>query len=320
MEEQSMTDRPLMVYTLTHPWIQEVVAEVAPPEFDVVFVELDDAAAVAEVFPRADALVCLTLTGEQAALLTNCKLVMHNGVGYDGIARAVLAGMDIPLAITPAMTPEGVAEHVFLMMLALSRQLPAMQTSMRAGGWDMLGWRQGSHNLAGRTLGIVGVGRIGRRVAAVGQAFGMQVLGNDIVPFAADLAQAVTFDHLVATADLITVHVPLTDQTHKMFGAAQFGAMKPGTLFVNASRGPTYQLDALHASVASGHLGGAAIDVFDPEPPPADHPILQMANVICTPHIASGTVERQYAINRAQFANAQRVLAGDDPENEVPAD
>ncbi len=312
-----MTKRPLLVFTLLHPWIREVVAEVAPPEFDVEFLDLDDDAAVAQVLPRADALVCLHLNPQQASLLNRCKLVMHNGVGYDAIARETLAEMAIPLAITPAMTPEGVAEHVFLMMLALSRQLPAMQKSMRSGAWNMLGWRQGSHNLATRTLGIVGVGRIGRRVASVGAAFNLNVVGNDIIEIPSGLAEPIAFDELIATADLITVHVPLTDATHKMFGATEFAAMKAGTIYVNASRGPTFDLDALYESVVSGHLGGAAIDVFDPEPPPADHPILQLSNVICTPHIASGTVERQYAINRAQFANAQRVLAGESPENEI---
>lgn len=328
--ESAESARPLAVWTTCHPWIQTVVAELQPDDIDVMFLDLEDEAAVAEVLPRATTIVCLRLSADHARLLTRCKLVMHNGVGYDGIALDVLKGMGIPVALTPAMTPEGVAEHVFMLLLALSKQLPAVQESMRSGEWNMFGWRQGSHNVAYKTLGIVGLGRIGKRVAHLASAFGCRVLATDILyaPNGPDPVptamvdeygvESVTWDQLLAESDLLTVHVPLTDRTHKMFGAAEFAAMKPGTLFVNASRGPVCDLDALADAVASGHLGGAGVDVFDPEPPPADHPILQISNVICTPHVASGTVERQYAINRAQFENTARVLRGDPANNLLP--
>ena len=99
--------------------------------------------------------------------------------------------------------------------------------------------------------------------------------------------------------------------------AEQFAAMKPGAMFINASRGPTYDLDALYDALTSGHLRGAGLDVFDPEPPPLDHPIFELPNVVFTPHIASGTVERQYAINTAQFENCQRLEAGLEPVNKI---
>jgi len=312
----------LVVYTTCHPWIQEVVAEVMPDGFRVEFLDLNDDAAVAATLPHADFIVCLSLSPAQVALLERCQLVMHNGVGYDAIAIDDLAARGIPVAITPTMTPEGVAEHVFMMVLALSKQLPAVQESMRSGKWNMLGWREGSHNIAYKTMGIVGLGRIGKRVAHVAHAFGCRVLYADIVDMPADLEarydlDRVSLDELLAASDIVTVHTPLTDATAGMFGAEQFAAMKPGSIFINASRGPTYDIDALHAAVVSGHLFGAGIDVFDPEPPRHDHPILQLTNVIATPHIASGTVERQYAINRAQFANCQRVLAGELPNDQI---
>jgi len=318
----SKTARPLVVWTTCHPWIQEVVAEVQPPEFDVEFLDIDDPEACAHVLPQATAVVCLTMTNEQARLLQQCRLVMHNGVGYDGIALDTLEEMGIPVAVTPTMTPEGVAEHMMMLILALSKQLPAVQTSMRSGDWNMLGWRQGSHNLAYKTLGIVGVGRIGSRVARVAHAFGCKVIYTDVVDIDPDLVsqyemEKVSLDELISTADIVTLHVPLTDVTRKMMGADQFAAMKPGSIFINTCRGETYDIDALHEAVISGHLFGAGIDVFDPEPPPVDHPILQLDNVICTPHIASGTVERQYAINRAQFLNIQTVLAGNEPNDRI---
>lgn len=318
----SPADRHLVVYTLCHPWIQQVVDEVKPDEFDVEFLDLNDAAACAEVLPRADFVVCLTLTTEQCALLSQCKLVMHNGVGYDGIDLDALAAAGIPVAVTPAMTPEGVAEHVFMMVLGLSKQLPAVQQSMRSGEWNMFGWREGSHNVAYKTMGIVGLGRIGKRVAHLAHAFGCTVLYSDVVDIDPALEakyelKRVPLDELLAQSDIVTMHVPLTEQTHKMIGADQLAMMKPGAFFINASRGPVADLEAIYSAVESGHLGGVGIDVFDPEPPPGDHPILRLPNVIATPHIASGTVERQYAINTAQFANCQRVLAGQAANDQI---
>jgi len=312
--------KPLVVWTTCHPWIQAVVAEVQPPEFDVEFLDLNDRTAAAETLPRATALICLSLTTEQARLLHQCKLVMHNGVGYDAIDVDTLTEMGIPVAITPVMTPEGVAEHALLLMLALSKQLPAVQHSMKSGQWDMLGWRQGSHNLTDKTLGIIGLGRIGKRLAHVAHAFGCRLLYTDPVPAPPELVEAYGLERverheLIAQADIVTLHVPLTDTTQAMFGAAEFAAMKSGALFINTSRGPTYDLDALVESVESGHLLGAGVDVFDPEPPLPDHKVFSVMNIITTPHISSGTVERQYAINRAQFANVERVLAGHEPND-----
>ncbi|MEM7119105.1 MAG: 2-hydroxyacid dehydrogenase [Chloroflexota bacterium] len=315
--------RPLITFTTCHPWIQNVVTEVQPPEFYICFLELADTAAAEEILPKTDCLICTSLGATQARWLTNCKLVMHNGVGYDAIAVDTLREMGIPVAVTPAMTPEGVAEHTFMLILALSKQLPAVQQSMRSGGWNMFGWREGSHNVAGKTLGIVGLGRIGKRVAHLAHAFGCTVLYNDIVPMPAELEerlglQRVNLETLLAQSDIVTLHVPLTEQTEGMIGAAEFAKMAPQTMFINTCRGKTVDLDALYESVVSGHLLGAGIDVYHPEPPPTDHPILQLPNVICTPHIASGTVERQYAINRAQFENCKRVLGGKRPLNLIP--
>lgn len=299
-----------------------MVAEVQPDEFDVEFLDLTDDAAVVATLPRTDFLICLSLDTEQCRLLEQCKLVMHNGVGYDAIDIETLTAMGIPVAVTPVMTPEGVAEHALLLILALSKQLPAVQQSMKSGQWNMLGWREGSHNLSYKTLGIIGVGRIGKRIAHLAHAFGCRILYTDIVEAPAELVEAyglerVERDELIAQSDIITLHVPLTDETRDMFGAQQFAAMKPGAIFINTSRGPTYDLDALVDAVESGHLFGAGVDVFDPEPPPGDHRVFSVMNIITTPHISSGTVERQYAINRAQFANAQRVLAGQEPNDRI---
>ena len=315
-----VNEKPLVVFTTYHPWIQQVAAEVQPPEFEVEFLDLEDETAVARLLPRAHFLVCIVLSEEQASLLQRCRLVMVNGVGFDRIPLETLRSLNIPVALTPAMTTESVAEHVIMLILALYKQLPAVGQSMQAGKWNMFGWRQGSHSLMGKTVGIVGLGRIGKRAAHLFHAFGCQVIYNDILEMPSNLEERyqlrrVEFDQLLQEAEIVTVHVPLTVLTDGMFGAAEYARMTPQSIFINTSRGRTYDLDALYQAVISGHLFGAGIDVYEPEPPPGSHPILQLPNVICTPHIASGTVERQFAVNRAQFANCQRVLAGQRPLN-----
>lgn len=314
---------PLVVFTTCHPWIQKVVAEVRPAGFDTHFLDINDAQATRSILPQADFLVCLKLTEQQTRLLTNCKLVMLNGVGYDGIPIDILHEMQIPVAITPTYTAEGVAEHALMLMLALSKQLPAVQQSMRAGKWNMFGWRQHSHTLHGKTVGIIGLGRIGKHVAHLVHAFGCRVVYNDIIPIPTTFQQRynlarLDFNTLLQEADIITVHVPLTPLTRKFIGHAEFAQMKPTAMFINTSRGATYDLDALYKAITSGNLLGAGVDVYDPEPPRPDHPIFHLPRVICTPHIASGTVERQYAINRAHFANCQRILDGLTAENLIP--
>jgi phosphoglycerate dehydrogenase-like enzyme len=129
----------------------------------------------------------------------------------------------------------------------------------------------------------------------------------------------VTLDELLSQADIVSVHTPLTSETEGLFGAEEFARMKPGALFINTSRGGTYDMDALYDSLQSGHLGGAGLDVFNPEPPPPDHPITQLPNVICTPHMATGTVEAHQMKAQSQFNNFQRVLRGETPHNLITA-
>src|SRR5205814_9459440 len=127
----------------------------------------------------------------------------------------------------------------------------------------------------------------------------------------------VPFDALLTQADVVTVHVPITPETRGLFGAKEFARMKAGALFINTSRGDTYDMDALYRALSAGELGGAGLDVFNPEPPPADHPIRKLPNVICTPHMATGTVEAHLQKVQAQFDNFRRVLHGELPHNLV---
>jgi phosphoglycerate dehydrogenase-like enzyme len=260
--------------------------------------------------------VTIALPADWVPRLRRCRLVQLQGVGFEAVDVDALASAAIPLAATPEGTTVGVAEHTILLILALFKRLVEVHLSVQHGRFDVHGFRDRCHFFAGKTLGIVGLGRIGRRVAHLSNAFGARVIYNDVAPSSTSVVRETgarfrTFDQLLAEADVVTVHTPLTQDTEGLFGAAEFARMNRGALFINTSRGATYDLDALYDALRSGHLGGAGLDVFDPEPPPSDHPLLRLSNVICTPHMATGTVEAHLQKAQAQFANFRRLLNGE---------
>ena len=310
--------RPLIVYNLGHPWVRSVALEHAPAEFELRFPDDSGPGGIESLLPEADFLVSGRVPPEWVPLLKRCRLVQKYGVGLDTVDVEGLRSAGIPLATSPTLTPEGVAEHTLTLILALWKLLIPIHLSVRDGGFDMFGRRQDIHLLHGKTVGIVGLGRIGRKVARLVHAFEVDTLYYDLFRAPPELerelgARAVSFDEVVTRSDVVTVHTPLTAETRSLFGAPEFARMKPGALFINTCRGDTYDLDALYQALASGHLGGAGLDVFNPEPPPPDHPLLKLPNVVLTPHNASGTVERHHAIAREHFINCQRVLDGEEP-------
>jgi phosphoglycerate dehydrogenase-like enzyme len=311
--------QPVAVFVLTHPWMQKMVRQAAPPGFDVRFLDAGDGEAAASLLPQADFLMTVELPPAWVSLLQRCRLVQLQGVGYDAIDMAGLSRAGIPLAATPEGTIIGVAEHTLMLILALYRQLVPIHESMRAGHFDSLSWRSRSYSLYGKVLGLVGFGRIGQRVGQLAAAFSAHVIYYDIAPAAVEATEASyrPLEALLAEADIVSVHAALTPQTRGLFNAQTLARMKPGALFINTSRGGTYDMDALYAELQSGRLLGAGLDVFNPEPVPPDHPLLRLPNVICTPHIAAGTVDAHLEKARAQFANFQRVLAGQPPDNLV---
>jgi len=317
-----MTDRkPIAAFNLKQKWLQERVLEVAPPEFEVRFPEQGTPGkGWIEIMKDADFLMTCGLRAKHIATLERCKLVQHQGVGHDGIDLDALTEAGIPFAVTPEGTVIGVAEHTILLMLALSKHLVQVHQFVRDGNFNSLAWRPTCHFLNGRTVGILGFGRIGRRAAYLAHAFGVNLLYSDVVRAPEDVekeldAKYVSLEELLSQSDIVSMHTPLTPETEGMLGAEQFALMKKGALFVNTGRGKTYDMDALYESLKSGHIGAAGLDVFNPEPPPSDHPILQLPNVICTPHMATGTVEAHLRKAQAQFANFQRVLRGEAPIN-----
>jgi len=231
---------------------------------------------------------------EQAPKL---RVIGRAGVGVDNIDAEAATRRGIVVMNTPGANAVAVAELTLGLMLALARKLPAANSTMHAGRWEKKSL-QGAE-LRGKTLGILGLGRIGLEVARRARGFGLEIVGSDPFVSAAvareNNVRLVALDELFATSDYITLHVGLTPQTHGIINARTIAAMKKGVRVINCARGELVDEAALAAALKSGHVGGAALDVFTEEPP-KDSPFAGMDNVILTPHIAGSTAEAQEAV------------------------
>jgi phosphoglycerate dehydrogenase-like enzyme len=245
------------------------------------------------------------------------RFLMTPGLGYEGIDLEAAAERGVPVAITVPGNVIEVAEHTILLMLAVSRRLIELDAALRKGEWLMWNRRLQSFNLAGRMLGLVGLGRIGREVALRAEAFGMRIQYAD--PFVSDGYSRVTLDHLLATSDIVSLHVPLSADTRGLMNGARLRQMKQGAILINVSRGELVDEDALVRALESGRVAGAGLDVFAVEPPPVSHPLFPFPNVVLTPHVASGTADglRQKAARYVE--NIQRYLAGQTPHDLIAA-
>lgn len=255
------------------------------------------------------------IIGREAGL----RALIRHGAGLDMIpvAEATVAG--VLVANVPGANALTVAEHVIWTAAALLRRYPQVNRDLRAGGWAA-GRAHSDHGceISGKVLGILGMGSIGRALARIAvHGFGMPVLCHTRSGAAPEGGQSVSFADLLAQSDILALCAPLTDQTRGMVDAAALARMKPGAILVNVARGPLVDEAALIAALASGHLGGAAIDVFDTQPLPPDHPFLALPNVILTPHMAGITTESMLRMGQGVVAEAQRVVAGDLPRNLV---
>jgi phosphoglycerate dehydrogenase-like enzyme len=216
-----------------------------------------------------------------------------------------------------------VAEHALMLMLTASRKVVWQHASVSGGRWRGNGPAPRMYELHDKTLGIVGLGTIGKKVARLARAFGMRVQYYDIKRLSEDEADAlgVRFSllrELVRTSDIVSLHVPLNASTRGMIGAGEIAQMKPTAILVNTSRGPVVDEPALTRALAAGKLFGAGLDVFDREPPPADNPLLKLDNVVLTAHFAGPTWDNHAARFRNAFDNIQRMHRGEPPLWVVP--
>jgi phosphoglycerate dehydrogenase-like enzyme len=261
------------------------------------------------------------VTADHLALAPKLRMIQHQGVGYERIDLTACRARGLPLALAPQGTTVGVAEHTLLLILASFKRLVKAATSASSGQWMQWELRQGSFELAGKVLGLVGLGRIGREVAKRALAFDARVTYFDpFVPHPGDLPVRRTADlgALLGEADVVSLHAPLTKENRHLINAATLRQMRPGALLVNTARGGLVDEPALVEALRAGHLRGAALDVLAQEPPAADNPLLHMENVLVTPHIATGTIDAMRAKMGAVFDNLLRHARGEPLLNVVP--
>ncbi len=252
----------------------------------------------------ADGVIIRSGTTITADLLENpgrLRAIARAGVGVDNIDVAAATRKGVVVMNTPGGNTVSTAEHTVALLMAAARHVPAADAHVRSAPAKWQRAKFVGTQLAGKTLGVVGLGRIGREVARRAAGLDMKVLGFD--PFLAPAASGQIgvettpdLDSLLPKVDFLTVHTNLTDETRDLIGARQFGLMRKGARVINCARGGIINEEALADALKSGHLAGAALDVFVQEPPPPDHPLLKMANVVLTPHLGASTVEAQTSV------------------------
>ncbi len=276
---------------------------------DAVFAAVSECAAlVVRTYTR--------VTAELMAAAPNLRVIGRAGVGLENIDTRAAADCGVTVVYCPAAATQAVAEWVIATTTALSRRLmPARDLMMEGRFFDGRG-EAGGRQLSELTFGIIGCGRIGQRVAAIAhQGFGCPILYHDIDSQARPACSAtpLSLEELCARADVITLHVPLTPATRRMIDRRQLARMKPDALLVNSSRGAVVDGAAVAAALTAGTLGGCALDVFEPEPLPADHPLMSAPNCLLTPHIGARTAAAQVGMNEV-VADVIAVLAGREPQ------
>ncbi len=253
-----------------------------------------------------------------AKALPRLKVLSKYGIGVDKIDVAACTARKLPVLFTPGVNHTTVAEHAFLLLLALEKNFLFHCDSTRSGGWK----RQTGHELLGKTIGIVGLGRIGREVAIRAKAFGMQPVGYDVYwddAFATEhgVTRAATLDELFKVSDYISLHTNLTPETRDLIRAETIARMKPGVIIINCARGEIVNTADMVEALQSGRVRGYGTDVLDVEPPPADHPLTHLPNCIVTPHIGSRTSESVQRQAMAAVDNLIRAMHGEKPLAQV---
>lgn len=283
--------------SLGTPEIYSLMQRLKPPSLELVLLEKDDDEERADKVRDCEAIIAAAtrLTRRTVEAAPRLRFVQHQGVGYhDTVDVPALVERGIRLAVSTAGTV-GVAEHAVMLALAAARRLTFADPELRRGQWHANSLRPVSVELAGKTIGYVGMGRIGQAAAERFRGFRTKGLYSD--PYLrlppereAELGlEPASLDRILREADVVTLHLPLTTETRNLIGADQLALMKPNAILINTARGGIVNEAALVEALKAGRPGAAGIDVFEMEPLPANHPLAALPNTVLTPHIAAGT-------------------------------
>ena len=251
------------------------------------------------------------------------RLVQLLSAGYDAVDIEAARRAKVPVSNNGGANAISVAEHAIMLMLTVARKVPWQHSNVAGGRWRGNGPAPRMYELHDKTLGIVGLGTIGKKVARLAKAFGMRIQYYDIARLSEDAEDALgvkfrLLRELLRTSDFVSLNVPLNASTRHMIGAGELALLKPTAILVNTCRGPVIDEPALVRALSDGKLFGAGLDVFDEEPTPADNPLLKLDNVVLTAHFAGPTWDNHVARFRNAFDNVQRVARGEPPLWVVP--
>jgi phosphoglycerate dehydrogenase-like enzyme len=315
----------IVVVPPTFAEIAEIARQMSPAGFELVIAR-SNPAELHPLLATAEYVVCYpNVTSDDAfyRAAPRLKLLQLLSAGYDDVDIAAARRARVPVCNNGGANAISVSEHAIMLMLGVSRRVVWQHGNVAAGRWRGNAPAPRMYEVFDKTLGIVGLGTIGKKVARLANAFRMRVQYYDIarLPEHEEDALGVRFRllrELLRTSDIVTLHVPLNDSTRHMIGAAELGLMQPEAIIVNTSRGPVIDEAALTQALADNKLFGAGLDVFDEEPPPPDNPLFKLPNVLLTSHFAGPTWDNHVARFRNAFDNVQRVARGEPPLWIVP--
>ncbi|MBT2679050.1 D-glycerate dehydrogenase [Bacillus sp. ISL-35] len=307
---------------------EETIVELTE-QFEVKMWEHEDIPAPREVMlaeaKKASGMITMLSDKIDEELLSagkNLKVVANLAVGFDNIDLKAATERGIIVTNTPDVLTETTADLTFALLMAAARRIVEAADYIKAGKWE--GWSPyllAGHDVYGKTIGIVGMGKIGEAVARRAKGFGMDILyhNRSRKPEAEKEIGAVysSFEDLVSKADYVVSLAPLTDETRNLFTAEVFAKMKKNAIFINAGRGPVVDEQALYEALKSGEIAGAGLDVFEKEPISTDHPLLELPNVTAIPHIGSASTETRTTMIKLCCTNVKAVLTGDSPKTIV---
>ncbi len=318
----------LRVLDLLPPPMHNVEVEVLEGLAQVDIREYEDETSLRDLASDVDALLVwysIPVTKSVIDRMERCKVIVDAGVGYDNIDLESAGRRGIYACNVPDYCVDEVADHTLGLMLALLRKIPAMDSSVRSGNWDFRAAIPIA-SLRGKVLGVVGLGRIGSAMTLRCLPLGMKVRVYDpYIPPGKEKsfgAEAVSWDRILAESDVLTLHVPLTEETRHMLGLEEFRKMKDTAVVINTSRGEVIDKETMVEALEKGMIGGAACDVLEGEPPAGgefntEDPLLQLDNFIVTPHMAFFSFESGMALRRMAAEEIARVLKGEEPRAPV---
>jgi D-3-phosphoglycerate dehydrogenase len=314
-----MTNKLIVITDCDHPSVQIERKVLEEQGFTVVLEQCRTEEDVIEKCQEAAGIInqYAPLTEKVLSSLPNCKVIVRYGVGVDNVDLDAASDVGIQICNVPDYGVEEVSDHALALIFTLARKINLLSNQVKKNNWDFQTSRP-IRRLKDLTMGVVGLGRIGQATARKAIGMGWNVIGFDSKR--EDTIEGVThvsFQELIEKADLISIHVPLTEDTHHLFNQEVFSKMKNSAVVVNTARGPIVDEQALVEALRNGEIAGAGIDVMEKEPPEMDHPLFQFDNLIVTPHAAWYSEEASHDLKQKAAEEAANVVLGNSPRNPV---